>query len=119
MRWNSSADGPQLSPHELRTLQQIEADLRRDVDLDRILTPRRSWHRSVETLPVWIQAGLALLGLGLMVMGLLVGPVILAAPGFLALVAAMSGLSSRLRLSPATFGLAPAVGDAGEADRQG
>lgn len=60
-------------------------------------------------MPTWAQIVAALLGLAVLLAGLLVGPVIIAAPGFLVLVLASSSLSCKISLSPATFGLVPAV----------
>jgi hypothetical protein len=90
----SADDEPTLSPEEQRTLSMIEAELRRDVRLDRTLTPRR--HRaSLLLAPVWVQALVAVAGAVLMVAGLLTQFVIVAAPGFMALVLAASALTSR------------------------
>jgi hypothetical protein len=90
----SADDEPTLTPEEQRTLSMIEAELRRDVRLDRALTPRR--HRaSLLLAPVWAQALVAVAGVALMVAGLVSRFVIVAAPGFIALVLATSALTSR------------------------
>jgi hypothetical protein len=90
----SADDEPVLSPEEQRTLSRIEAELRRDVRLDRALTPNR--HRaSLLLAPLWLQALVAVAGLTAIVIGLVAQVVVVGALGFVVLVLATSALTCR------------------------
>jgi hypothetical protein len=90
----SADDEPVLSPEEQRTLSRIEAELRRDVRLDRALTPSR--HRaSLLLAPLWVQALVAVAGLTAIVVGLVTQVVLMGALGFIVLVLATSALTCR------------------------